>query len=73
MSARSEVMKQLPTMLSNFSFLYETYLVGSCETKCWANLVSLDLPGPSHQLFLAYCLLHWISRVQVVDSSLWDG
>ena len=65
-------MKELPAMLSNFSFLRETYLMGSCETKCWANLVSLDLLGPSHRLLRttsAYCLLHWISRVQVADSS----
>ena len=34
--------------------------------------MSLDLLGPSHGLLKmtsAYCLLHWISRVQVVDSS----
>ena len=67
--ARSEAVKELPAMLSNFGFSCETYLIGSCETKCWANLVSLDLLGPSHELFLAYCLLHWISRVQVVDTS----
>jgi len=65
----AKFVKELPAMLSNFSFSCETYLVGSCETKCWANLVSLDLLGPSHELFLAYCLLHWISRVQVTDSS----
>ena len=38
----------------------------------WANLVSLDLLGPSHGLLRmasVYCLLHWISRVQVADSS----
>ena len=70
--ARNEAVKELPAMLSNFGFLCETYLVGSCETKCWANLVSLDLLGPSHGILRTtsvYCLLHWISRVQIADSS----
>ena len=55
---------------SGFGYLA---ILDLCEARYLIRLGFIDLLWPLHRQTLAYCLLHLISRVWVVNLSLVDG